>query len=197
MTLAHRYKTAVISSILYDFEICNHNKSKDLKRLNTWIHQQILNLPKLKRSLIRTFPAPVPSLVFCKHLLRKPWRNMGICKKSFLFVCPTREFFTHLETSSLPMKDCKFWPMLGTYGHWTLIRGFFSVPHLLLHGTSVYNDHLRGPVTLTHNCQALELSLLDSTTCVCHSGDSNTQPTAFGENALTHCAAAAASKKQK
>ena len=27
--------------------------------------------------------------------------------------------------------------------------GFFSVPHLLWHGTSVCNGHLRGPVTLT------------------------------------------------
>ena len=40
-----------------------------------------------------------------------------------LFVCfvclfgvysPTREFFTHIETSPLPVKDCKFCPMLGT-----------------------------------------------------------------------------------
>ena len=27
--------------------------------------------------------------------------------------------------------------------------GFFSVPHLVWHGASVYNDHLRRPVTLT------------------------------------------------
>ena len=30
----------------------------------------------------------------------------------------TREFFTHKETSPLPVKTCKFWPMLGTHGHW-------------------------------------------------------------------------------
>ena len=38
---------------------------------------------------------------------------------------------------------------------------FFSVPHLLWHGASVYNGHLRGPVTLTHTAErfALELSL--------------------------------------
>ena len=29
--------------------------------------------------------------------------------------------------------------------------GFFSVPHLLWHGASVYNGHLRRPVTLTTN----------------------------------------------
>ena len=30
---------------------------------------------------------------------------------------PTQEFFTHLETSPLPVKGCKFLPMLGTHGH--------------------------------------------------------------------------------
>ena len=58
-------------------------------------------------------------------------------KKCFvcLFVClfgvfrPTREFFIHLETSPLPAKGCKFWPIsaLMIIEQW----GFFSVPHLL------------------------------------------------------------------
>ena len=30
----------------------------------------------------------------------------------------TREIFTHLETSPLPVKGWKFWRMLGTYDHW-------------------------------------------------------------------------------
>ena len=30
---------------------------------------------------------------------------------------PTREFFTHIETSPLPVKGCQFLPMLGTHGH--------------------------------------------------------------------------------
>ena len=36
----------------------------------------------------------------------------------FVFFCPTQVFFTHLETSPLPVKGSKFWSMLGTYGHW-------------------------------------------------------------------------------
>ena len=38
---------------------------------------------------------------------------------------------------------------------------FFSVPHLLWHGASVYNGNLRGPVTLTAIAErlAVELSL--------------------------------------
>ena len=38
---------------------------------------------------------------------------------------------------------------------------FFSVPHILWHGQFVFNGHLPGPVTLTHNAEYLvvELSL--------------------------------------
>ena len=61
---------------------------------------------------------------------------------------PTREFFTHMEISPLPVKSCKFWPIFGTLGHcnWA-VRVFFSVPHLVWHGSSDYNSHLWGPVT--------------------------------------------------
>ena len=62
---------------------------------------------------------------------------------------PTRVFFTDLESSPLPVKGCTFWPMLGTCELW----GFFSVSHLLWHGTVVYNVHLRGPMTLTPNAE--------------------------------------------
>ena len=32
----------------------------------------------------------------------------------------TREFFTHMETTSLPVKDCKYWLILSTQGHWAV-----------------------------------------------------------------------------
>ena len=56
------------------------------------------------------------------------------------------------------MKGCKFWSMLGTHGleQW----GFFSVPHLLWYGTSVYNCRHRGPVTLTPIAERLAAELL-------------------------------------
>ena len=62
------------------------------------------------------------------------------------------------------------------------------------HGASVYNGHLWGPVTLTPIAGrlAVELSLPVFTTYVCRGWDSNTQPSACGVNALTHCATAAA-----
>ena len=72
--------------------------------------------------------------------------------------------------------------------------GFFSVPHLLWHGASVYNGHLRWPVTLTPIAErlAVELSLPVFTAKVCCGWDSNTQPSACKENALTYCATAVA-----
>ena len=70
--------------------------------------------------------------------------------------------------------------------------GFFSMPHLLWHGASVYNGHLRGIMMLTPFVErlALELSLPVFTNNVCHGWDSNIQPSAFEANALAHCATA-------
>ena len=71
--------------------------------------------------------------------------------------------------------------------------GFFSVPHLLWHGTSVYNGNLQGPVTLTPIAKrlAVELSLPVFTTNFCRGRNSNTQHSASEATALAHCATAA------
>ena len=37
--------------------------------------------------------------------------------------------------------------------------GLFSMPYLLWYGTSVYNGHLRGPVTITHFVKGLPVKL--------------------------------------
>ena len=84
----------------------------------------------------------------------------------FFFVClgflrPIREFFTHMEAPPFPVKDFKFWPISA---HMAIEQwGFFSVPQLLWHGASVYNDHLRGLHHLrelvTPEVLAVELSL--------------------------------------
>ena len=69
--------------------------------------------------------------------------------------------------------------------------GFFSMPHLLWHGASIYNGHHRGPVTLNQlpsveqvSCHYLFLRLMSV------AWDSNTQSSACGANALTTCATA-------
>ena len=69
--------------------------------------------------------------------------------------------FSLMGTSSLPVKGCKFWHMLGTYGHWA-VRVVFRAAPTVARG-SVYNGHLRGPVTLTPitYCLAVQRSLPD------------------------------------
>ena len=61
-----------------------------------------------------------------------------------------------METSPLPVKGCKFCPIaFMAIEQW----GFFSVPHLLWQGQTVYNGHLRGPVTLTLVAERLAVQL--------------------------------------
>ena len=111
--------------------------------------------------------------------------------KVSLFVClfgvfclTWGNFFHSFGDVNIVGEGLQFLPMLGTYGHWAW--GFFSVSHLLWHGPSVYNGHLRGPVTPTPNAErlAVELSL-----------PVLTQPSASGANALINCTTAAAKLK--
>ena len=65
----------------------------------------------------------------------------------YFFVCfrPRRELFIIWKPHFLYR-----WRAADIYLALTAIKlwGFFNVPHLLWHGASVYNGHLRGPVTL-------------------------------------------------
>ena len=90
---------------------------------------------------------------------------------------PIREFFIHMETSTLLVKGCTFWPMLGTNGHWAV--RFVSVSHPLWHWASMYNGHLWWPVRLTSIAEPLPvaLSLPVFTT---YGWDSNISPSAWG-----------------
>ena len=66
-------------------------------------------------------------------------------------------------------------------------KGFFGVSHLLWHGSSVYNGHLRGPMTLAPIAERLAVDLHY---LFCPGWDSNTKPSAYRANALAHCATA-------
>ena len=81
--------------------------------------------------------------------------------------------------------------MLGTHGHLAVRVLSQSTP--TVNRASVINCHLRGPVTLTSVAErlAVELSLPVFTTYIYRGWDSNTQPSACGANAQTHCATAA------
>ena len=96
---------------------------------------------------------------------------------SFIRVFVPLENFSLMEAPPLPVKGCKFWPMLDQ-DSWPLSsEGSLACHmHLLWHGASVYNGHLREPVTLTPIAErlALELLLPVFTTQVCQAWDSNT-----------------------
>ena len=50
---------------------------------------------------------------------------------------PPREYFTQIEKSPLPVKGCKFWPMVSTHSY-CAVR-FFSVLYILWQGAFVFN----------------------------------------------------------
>ena len=110
-----------------------------------YVWRGIKTNPRLKNS---TAPGPPPPPVL--KFLDPPLYMYMIC--FFGVFRPTREFFTRMETSPLPVKGCKF----DRCSARTAIEqwGFFSVPHLLWPGTFVYYKvHLRGLVIYTY-CRA-------------------------------------------
>ena len=103
------------------------------------------------------------------------------------------EFFTHLKTSPLLVKGCKYWPMHSTYGHWAegSLRCHTSCdtrhPFIMVISKGPWHSLLL-PSVWQWSCQYMFF-----TTKVCLVWDSNTQPSACEANALTHCATAAVS----
>ena len=111
-----------------------------------------------------------------------------------LYVCligvwrPTREFFTHMESSPLPVKDCKFWPMLGTYDHCGILSTYCKEgnPFIIVISEEPWYSNLL-PTVWQCSCHYLCLRLRSVA-----GWDSNTQLSAFVANALRNCATAAA-----
>ena len=94
----------------------------------------------------------------------------------FLFVC--LDFIVPLENVSLILRLQYCWTANFDYCSALMIIKqwrFFNVPHPLRHGPTVFNNHLRGPVTLTPFAKrlAVELSLPVFTNKVCLDRGSN------------------------
>ena len=89
-------------------------------------------------------------------------RTLYICLFVCLFVCLW--LFVPLENFSLIYRrhhyrwraaNFQLCSALMAIEQW----GFYSVPHLLWHGTFVFNGHLRGPVTFTLIAERLAVGL--------------------------------------
>ena len=75
------------------------------------------------------------------------------------FILPLENFSLIWRHHPFLLKGCKFWPMLGTLGHWAVKVLQRATPTVTR--ASVHNGHLRGPVTLARIAKrlAVELSL--------------------------------------
>ena len=94
------------------------------------------------------------SMTYCSWLASVVLVCMFVCGFSSL----SRIFDSYGNvTITCTVKGFKIWPMLGTDSHWQC--GFFNVPHLLGHGSSVYNGYLREPMTLTPYAERLSVEL--------------------------------------
>ena len=69
---------------------------------------------------------------------------------------PNRAFFNHMKTLPLPVKGCKFWPILGTHGHWTVSDLNRATP-IVTRDNRLFG-HLRGHVTLTTVAESLNIT---------------------------------------
>ena len=88
---------------------------------------KVWHLSELIRS---SFIIQLDKIHFCFHVCIR-WEIHSLFYRFLNGVfLPTREFFTQMETSPLPVKGCKIWPMLGNYGHWA-VRVLTFISHLL------------------------------------------------------------------
>ena len=97
--------------------------------INKWSFSSILPLYTLKSLWFYCMKSPSTIVVFL-----------------FTVFSSTRDLFTDMETSPLPVKGCKFWPMLGTHGQWA--ESVFSVSHLLYGHSFTWYKTTRGDVEL-------------------------------------------------
>ena len=107
-----------------------------------------------------------PCPVLCFKIIKVNTCIRNFVSEMFLYVClfVCLGFIIPLENFSLIWRRHHYrWRAANFDLCSTLMAieqwGFFSVSHLLWHGSSVYNGHLRGPVTLTPIAERLAVEL--------------------------------------
>ena len=83
----------------------HNNLGFDYRKRSTHVHSSVFSqlLELTSRLITGIWTTPV-SVFVCLF---------GVCRSIW-------EFFTHMETSPLPVKGCKCRPMLNTYGNWSV-----------------------------------------------------------------------------
>ena len=115
---------------------CPHSKERDLWNMHWLVEKNLtLEVSYVNQTCHETLLSRKEYFCF----------NLFVCFLG-IFV-PLKNFFTHLETSPLPVKGCKFRPMLGTYGHWAVRVLWCTTPTVTRGIYRIYNGHLWGPMT--------------------------------------------------
>ena len=120
------------------------------------------NLVFSPHTMTATFSSISKFLAYSEKIVYKSFmRNeVNLCKLDVVLACTSLVNFHSNGDATIADEELQ----ILTYARhsWSLSsEGFFSVPHLLWHEASVYNGHLRGPVTLISITErlAVELSL--------------------------------------
>ena len=84
--------------------------------------KRLLSLPSRKKVDLIEFHININEVLYSKRFAGFKRLHVSlVCLLFFLGLSShSRIFFTHMETSALPAKGCKFWLLLGTYGHWAV-----------------------------------------------------------------------------
>ena len=160
-----------------------------VNRSRCCLQHSALNIREFDLGPLSGFQTIVPSwlhIVIGRGVMRNHTGRRLIEK----FVC--LGFFILFENFSLIWRRRHYRRRAAFYVYSALMAieqwGFFNMTHLLWHGTSVYDGHLRGPDTFTTVAEHLtvEQALPVETTWVCRGWDSNTQPSACEANSLTN-----------
>ena len=84
----------------YAFWLCLHAKQCERRQHSFWISIHFIDIKQFDLFVFHYMSLSTVSL----------WSWSWLFVRLFGVLRPTREFFTHLETSPLPVRGCKFWP---------------------------------------------------------------------------------------
>ena len=144
ITLSHRsYFFLPEVRVLFTTKLCSTNTHWMRVWFSIWF--AYLNALRLRIQLL--YVMTVVWKLACSPKWSITLFNLSVC----LFVCPTREFFTHLETSPLPVKGCKFWPVLDTSEGSLACHSYCDTrnPFIMINSENPWHSHLMPSVEMS------------------------------------------------
>ena len=102
----------------YDFKFSKNSSKYEITIINFCDRELSVNMYRVEKSTYTVFNSKPPMwtsplLYLCVDLFPLLKNGIFVCLFDWGFG-PNREFFTHIETSPLPVNGFKFWPMFGS-----------------------------------------------------------------------------------